>query len=53
MKIERVFNPEDKLSIQDILQSIIQEEIDKLVNEHYDRCKVNTATSQPKGDDVA
>jgi hypothetical protein len=53
MKIERMFNTESNLSLQDVIQSIIKEEIDRLVVNYYDQCKVNTATSKPKGDGVA
>jgi hypothetical protein len=53
MKIERVFNENTSLTIQDIIQSLINEKIDILVSDYYHQIKVNTSTSQKEGIEVA
>lgn len=54
MKIERIFNKESSITLEDILQSILNEKIDSLIKEFYDNNKVNsTDSSDKKGEEVA
>ena len=54
MKIERIFNEESSITLEDILQSILNEKIDSLIKEFYDNNKVNsTDSSDKKGEEVA
>ncbi|WP_430788406.1 hypothetical protein VBD025_00890 [Virgibacillus flavescens] len=50
MKLERIFST-DKISIQQLLQSIIDNQIDSALISDYYSSKVNTATShEPRKD---
>jgi len=49
MKVESIFNEESSTTIQEIIQSIINEKIDTLIKGYYDQFKVNTATSHVEG----
>ncbi|MGM0836547.1 MAG: hypothetical protein ACQEV7_10340 [Bacillota bacterium] len=53
MKVERIFSPQSKITIKDIVRNLLLEEIDRILDEDYDKNMVNTATSDSKGDDVA
>ncbi|SLL31596.1 Uncharacterised protein [Mycobacteroides abscessus subsp. abscessus] len=54
MTIERIFNNQSPITLEDIFQSILNEKIDALIKEFYDNTKVNsTDSSNKKGEDVA
>ncbi|MCM3786212.1 hypothetical protein M3231_24970 [Neobacillus mesonae] len=46
MTIERFFNNECDLTLEDILLSLVDDRIDTLVKQYYDNDRVNTITSQ-------
>ncbi|HWO74646.1 MAG TPA: hypothetical protein VNM69_01870 [Bacillus sp. (in: firmicutes)] len=45
MNVERIFNTDSNISFEDIILSLIEHKIDRLVDDYYHRNKVNTATS--------
>lgn len=49
MNIERFFNEQSSMEIEELIQSIIEEKIDALISEYYDQYKVNTTTSHVEG----
>lgn len=51
MNIERCFNNHTSLTLQQIIQSLIEEKIDTLIAEYYYQDKVNTTTSHKKGEE--
>lgn len=51
MNIERCFDTHTRLTLQQILQSLIEEKIDSLITEYYYQDKVNTTTSHKKGEE--
>jgi ferritin-like protein len=53
MIIERFFNEDTNVTIQDIIQSLIEEKIDSLIEEYYYQDKVNTTTSHVEGKKVS
>ncbi|MGM7724081.1 hypothetical protein [Metabacillus sp. Hm71] len=53
MKIERIFNEESNITLQDTLKSVIDEFIDRLVDTYYSQDKVNTTTSHAEGKEVS
>ncbi|AZV43106.1 hypothetical protein [Peribacillus asahii] len=53
MEIERIFNKNTNITFQDTLNSLINEEIDKLVSLYYSQDKVNTTTSHVEGKEVS
>ncbi|WP_363550385.1 hypothetical protein [Caldifermentibacillus hisashii] len=54
MTIERIFNNQSTITLEDIIQSILNEKIDSLIREFYDNNKVNsTDSSDKKGEEVA
>lgn len=53
MKVERIFNLNSNITIQELLQSVINEKIDTLINDYYHQIKVNTATSRVEGKKVS
>jgi hypothetical protein len=53
MKIERIFNSETSINLENILYSIINEKIDSLIAESYANDKVNSTVSSSKGGNVA
>ncbi|HDR7656212.1 MULTISPECIES: hypothetical protein [Bacillus] len=53
MNIERVFNTKNEIKMEDIINSIINDKIDKIIENHYAFNKVNSTTSTKKGSDVA
>jgi len=54
MTLERIFNNQSPITLEDIFQSILNEKIDALIKEFYDNTKVNsTDSSHEKGEDVA
>ncbi|MFN7251514.1 MAG: hypothetical protein ACK4M9_12070 [Anaerobacillus sp.] len=53
MKIERIFNSEPSITLENILKSIINEKIDSLIAESYANDKVNSTVSSSKGGNVA
>lgn len=50
MKIERIFEIEDCVSLQEILVSLYNEKIDKTIESLYSTTKDNHTTSSQKGD---
>lgn len=50
MNIERYFNNQTNLTLQEIIQSLLEEKIDTLIDEYYYQDKVNTTTSPEKGE---
>lgn len=53
MKVERIFNNEAPITLENLLESILREKIDSLVSNSYDNSMVNSTTSHTKGEDVA
>lgn len=54
MKIERIFNNQSPVNLEDIFQSILNEKIDTIVKEFYaNTSKVNSTDSSRKGEEVA
>ncbi|MCU9614347.1 MULTISPECIES: hypothetical protein [Bacillaceae] len=55
MKIERIFNNESPITLEDIFTSILNEKIDDLIKEFYDNNDIETSTDSPKekGEEVA
>lgn len=54
MTLERIFNNQSPITLEDIFKSILNEKIDTLIKEFYDNTKVNsTDSSNEKGEDVA
>lgn len=54
MNIERIFNNQSKITLEDIFKSILNEKIDVLIKEIYDDNKVNsTDSSNKEGENVA
>lgn len=52
MKIERVFNNDSKIKFIDIINSLIDENIDKFIEEYYNSKQVNFTTSCSEEGDV-
>lgn len=53
MKVERVFNNNSNITFEDIILSLIDKEVDRLIDDYYHQNKVNTATSHEEGDVLA
>ncbi len=53
MQVERIFNNENKLSFEDIIQTLIDERVDSLIRSYYDRNQVNTVTSHDERKNAA
>lgn len=49
MQIERKYNNETTLTLDDILMSLVDEKIDSLILEYYDNARVNTVASHNEG----
>ncbi|MEK4264160.1 hypothetical protein [Paenibacillus sp. FSL L8-0499] len=49
MQVERIFNKESMLSIEDIMLSIIDEKVDSIIQDYYHNNQVNTSTSHNEG----
>lgn len=45
MNLERIFNNQSPITLEDIFQSIVNEKIDALIKEFYDYNMVNSADS--------
>lgn len=52
MKIERIFNYESTVTLENILKSILNEKVDTLIAEIYDKSKVNSTDSLTIGGNV-
>ncbi|MBV7508897.1 hypothetical protein KW850_27220 [Bacillus sp. sid0103] len=52
MEIERIFNENTNITFQDIINSLINEKIDRIVNIYYSQDKVNTTTSHVERKDI-
>lgn len=50
MKIERIFEVENAISLQEVLESLYAEKIDKAIELLYSTTKDNYTTSSQKGD---
>lgn len=54
MTLERIFNNQTSITLEDIIQSIVTEKIDALIAEYYDKGMVNsTDSSDSRGGKVA
>ncbi|MGG3716699.1 hypothetical protein [Heyndrickxia ginsengihumi] len=54
MTPERIFNDQSPITLEDIYKSILNEKIDALIKEFYDKNMVNsTDSSDEKGEEVA
>jgi len=54
MNPKRIFNNHSKITLDEIIQSILNEKIDAIINEFYDSDKViSTNSSTEKGEEVA
>ncbi|MCM3024187.1 hypothetical protein [Heyndrickxia ginsengihumi] len=54
MTLERIFNNHTSTTLEDIIQSIVNEKIDALISEYYDNSIVNsTDSSDLEGGEVA
>lgn len=51
--IERVFNESSNLTIEQAIQSLVEEKIDSLLEDYYHQGKVNTATSHVEGKKIS
>ncbi|MED4533219.1 hypothetical protein [Metabacillus fastidiosus] len=52
MNIERIFNENTNITLQDAFNSMVNETIDSLLSIYYSQDKVNTATSHIEGKEV-
>ena len=52
MTIERIFNENSNINFIDIINSLIAENIDNYIEEHYNSKKVNFATSYNEEGDM-
>ncbi|MGE8081633.1 hypothetical protein [Peribacillus loiseleuriae] len=53
MEIERFFNENTNITFQDTLNSLINEQVDRLVSIYYSQDKVNTTTSHAEGKEIS
>ncbi|WP_158560405.1 hypothetical protein [Paenibacillus contaminans] len=53
MQVERISNNDNKLSFEDIIQTLIDEKVDSLIGSYYDRTQVNMVTSHDERKNAA
>lgn len=53
MTVERIFDPNSNLSIEDIFYALANERVDSLIQQYYDHSQVNTSTSHSEGKWIA
>lgn len=50
LQVERVFATDSTIKLEDIVNSILDEQIDNLIEKYYNPSKVNLVTSSKKED---
>ncbi|MGE8203054.1 hypothetical protein ACQKP0_00600 [Heyndrickxia sp. NPDC080065] len=48
LKVERIFNGESKISFEEIILSLVDKKIDRLVDDYYHQNKVNIASHEER-----
>lgn len=46
IKVERIFDNDSKISFEEVILSLVNKKIDRLVDDYYHQNKVNIATSR-------